>query len=370
MKIIFRFIVVVLIACCLSCGLPSSPASPRSWLDIVEHARRAQNAHNMQSWKLTPSPEDPNALWIWLDSGRLLPQTDPPSRQLLISVGCFLAAAEDAAAARGLKLSWNLFPKGAWNPARPADAPVAAMSKAPDPQASAQEKLDALSSATVKYGVVPLVFSKDFFDSQETRYSGGGIRFTWILEPGRLEKIKRIVSDAYALEMSLPRTLDESYLNTRFNGNQRRMKPWGITLLPNFPAWAIPLVDVWETLFPESRQDYAKSSMKLFSSAVDSSKAILVVATQGNTPELQVRTGVPLQRLWMEVVFAGGSLLPLSQALQEYPEMRELRSAIHREASQPGETIQMLLSLGKPKGGFLRSPRIPASELFAPKVQK
>jgi len=92
--------------------------------------------------------------------------------------------------------------------------------------------------------------------------------------------------------MTLPRTLDESYLNTRFNGSQRRIKPWGITLLPNFPAWVMPLVDVWETLFPESLQDYAKSSMKLFSSAVDSSKAILVVATQGNTPELQVPFGL------------------------------------------------------------------------------
>ncbi len=364
MKILFRFVVVMLIASCSSCSIRSSPLAPGSWLDIMDRARWAQNAHNMQSWKLTPAPKDRDTLWIWLDSGRLLPQTDPLSRQLLISVGCFLAAAEDAAAARGLKLSWTLFPNGVWNPTRPAGTPVAALSKAPDPQASPREKLDALSTATVKYRVTPLVFSKDFFDSQETRYSEARIRFAWIQEPGQLEKIKKIARDAYAVEMTLPRTLDESYLNTRFNGDQRRRRPWGITLLPNFPAGVIPLVDVWETLFPESRQDYAKSSIKLFSSAIDSSRAILVVTTQGNTPELQVRTGVLLQRLWMEVLSAGGSLLPLSQALQEYPEMRELRGAIHREASQPGETVQMLLSLGKPKGAFVRSPRIPASELF------
>jgi hypothetical protein len=367
MKILSRFIVVALIASCLSCAIPSSSLTRGSWLDIIEHARWAQNAHNMQSWKLTVSPGDPNTLWIWLDSRRLLPQTDPPSRQLLISVGCFLAAAEDTAAARGLKLSWTLFPNGSWDPTRPAEAPVASLSKTPDPQVPPGQKLDALSTATVKYRVTPLVFSKDFFDSQENHYSREGIRFTWILEPSRLEKIKKIVRDAYAVEMTLPRTLDESYLNTRFNGYQRRVKPWGITLLPNFPVWAIPLVDIWETLFPESRQDYAKSSMELFSSAVESSKAILVVATQGNTPALQVRTGVPLQRLWMEVLSAGGSLLPLSQALQEYPEMEELRSAIHREASQPGETIQMLLSLGKPKGTFFRSPRISATDLLTQK---
>ena len=284
--------------------------------------------------------------------------------------GVFPGSGRGCGCRSGLEAVLESVPQWHLEPRQAGGSPVAALSKAPDPQASPQEKLDALSSATVKYRVTPFVFSKDFFDSQETRYSGGGVRFTWILEPDRLEKIKRIVSDAYALEMTLPRTLDESYLNTRFNGNQRRMKPWGITLLPNFPAWAIPLIDIWETLFPESRQDYAKSSIELFSSAVDSSKAIIVVATHGNTPELQVRTGVPLQRLWMEVLSAGGSLLPLSQALQEYPEMEELRSAIHQEASQPGETIQMLLSLGKPEGAFIRSPRIPANELFAPKVQK
>ena len=357
---------LVFIVFCTSCSHSPSGPTPGSWPDIVEQARWAQNAHNMQSWELTPSPGDPNTLWLRLDSGRLLPQTDPPSRQLLISVGCFLAAAQDAAAARGLKLSWNLFPDGAWNPARPAETPIAALSKAPAPQAP-PEKLDALSSPTVKYGVAPLVFSQSFFDSLETRYSGNGIRFEWILDPDRLDRIKKIARDAYALEMSIPRTLDESYMNTRFSGNQRRKKPWGITLLPNFPAWAIPLVDVWERCFPQSRQDYARTSKNLFSAALNSSKAILMVATQGNSPDLQVRTGIPLQKLWMEVLSAGGSLLPLSQALQEYPEMEELRGAIHREVSQPGETVQMLLSLGKPNGKFLRSPRIPADELLIQK---
>ena len=101
---------------------------------------------------------------------------------------------------------------------------------------------------------------------------------------------------------------------------------------------------------------------------LDSSRAILVVATQGNSPELQVRTGVLLQKLWMEVLSAGGSLLPLSQALQEYPEMEELHEAIQREVAQPGETVQMLLSLGKPKGIFLRSPRISTDKLARSEV--
>lgn len=364
LKTIFPCLALVFVAFCVSCSIPPSRPAPGSWSDIVEQARWAQNAHNMQSWKLTPSPGDPNTLWIRLDSGRLLPQTDPPSRQLLISVGCFLAAAEDTAAARGQRLSWTLFPDGVWNPAQPAEAPVAALSKAPAPQAPPPEKLDALSSPTVKYGVAPLVFSQGFFDSLEARYSGKGIRFEWILDPDRLDRIKKIARDAYALEMSIPRTLDESYMNTRFTGGQRWRKPWGITLLPNFPVWVIPFVDVWETFFPQSRQDYARTSTDLFSAAVDSSRAVLVVATQGNSPELQVRTGVLLQKLWMAVLSAGGSLLPLSQALQEYPEMEELNKAIRREVSQPGETVQMLLSLGKPKGIFLRSPRISAEKLL------
>ena len=90
-KTIFPCLALVFVAFCASAAFSPSRPAPGSWSDIVEQARWAQNAHNMQSWKLTPSPGDPKTLWIRLDSGRLLPQTDPPSRQLLISVGCFLA---------------------------------------------------------------------------------------------------------------------------------------------------------------------------------------------------------------------------------------------------------------------------------------
>lgn len=366
-KIIFRYLVVALLTSCTSHILLRAEPAPGSWLDIVGQARWAQNAHDMQSWRLTPSPGNPETLWIRLDSDRLLPRTDPPSRQLLISVGCFLAAAKEAAAARGLELTWTLFPDGVWTPDQPAREPVAALSKAPAPRASAPESPDALSAPTVKYRVAPLVFPQGFFDSQEIRYSGKGVRFEWILDPGRLDRIKRIARAAFALEMSVPRTLDESYVNTRFTASQRRRRPWGITLLPNFPAWVVPLVDAWEAVFPQSRRDYATTSIKLFSAALDSSKAILVVATLGNSPGLQVETGVRLQELWMEVLSEGGSLLPLSQALQEYPEMEELHGEIDRGVSRPGETVQMLLSLGKQKGIFLRSPRIPADELLVRK---
>ncbi len=364
MKMILLSLAAALIISCSPRGISSFKPVLGSWLDIVGQARWAQNAHNMQSWKLSPSPRNNGTLWIGLDSRRLLPETDTPSRQLLISVGCFLATAEDVAADRGLKLSWTLFPEGAWSPSRPSEEPVVALTKVPDPMAVPLEKLDALSSPTVKYRVVPLAFSRTFFDSLETRFSGKDIRFKWILVPDCLERIKTIARDAYALEMSIPRTLEESYSNTRFTGSQRRKMPWGITLLPNFPASTIPFVDAWETLFPQSQRDYAKTSTKLFFSAVDPSNAILVVATRGNNPELMVRTGILLQRLWMEVLSAGGCMLPLSQALQEYPEMAELHASIYREVSQPGETVQMLLSLGKPRGSFARSPRISAEDLF------
>jgi len=95
-----------------------------------------------------------------------------------MSVGCFLAAAEASAPVQGQKLTWTLLPDRTWDSARPAEVPVAALSKTPYPQAQAQfkEKVDALSSATAKYRVAALVFSQKFFDSQETHYFGEEIR--------------------------------------------------------------------------------------------------------------------------------------------------------------------------------------------------
>jgi hypothetical protein len=78
----------------------------------------------------------------------------------------------------------------------------------------------------------------------------------------------------------------------------------------------------------------------------------------GNTRLDQIDAGRRWLRLNLATTGLGLSLHPVSQALQEFPEMVEVRSRAHVILAEPGQTVQMLGRLGYgPKTP--RTPRWP-----------
>ncbi|MEK7266773.1 MAG: twin-arginine translocation pathway signal protein, partial [Pseudomonadota bacterium] len=70
-------------------------------LDALSYAILAPNPHNMQPWRIRLDGKD--ALSVYCDLDRLLPQTDPPNRQITIGFGCFLELLRQAAANKGIR---------------------------------------------------------------------------------------------------------------------------------------------------------------------------------------------------------------------------------------------------------------------------
>lgn len=78
-KLVFLWFLIVL--------ANSLAAEKPTWEILVENARWAANAHNIQSWILNPMPGQPDQKILTLNPGRLLPETEPSTRQLTISLG-------------------------------------------------------------------------------------------------------------------------------------------------------------------------------------------------------------------------------------------------------------------------------------------
>ena len=76
----------------------------------LSYAILAPNPHNRQPWLVDLSRPDQVVLTVDLD--RLLPHTDPFSRQITIGLGCFLEVLRMAAAADGYRVDLDLFPDG------------------------------------------------------------------------------------------------------------------------------------------------------------------------------------------------------------------------------------------------------------------
>ena len=77
---------------------------------MLAHALLAPNPHNRQPWIADLS--QPGRIGLVCDGERLLPETDPFGRQILIGCGAFIELAVIAAAQRSLGVQVDLFPEG------------------------------------------------------------------------------------------------------------------------------------------------------------------------------------------------------------------------------------------------------------------
>ena len=94
-------------------------------INALSYAVLAPNPHNQQPWQVRLEGND--RLTLYCDLDRLLPETDPPNRQIVIGLGAFLELLRQAAAARGYRLNIDPFPEGEPQPLLD-ERPVAACS--------------------------------------------------------------------------------------------------------------------------------------------------------------------------------------------------------------------------------------------------
>src|SRR5688572_21279507 len=90
---------------------PGAETDLRRW--ILAHAILAPHSHNLQSWLV--DLREPDVITLHMDLGRLLPETDPYSRQMVMSQGTFLELLNQAARQRGYRAEMQLFPLGAFD---------------------------------------------------------------------------------------------------------------------------------------------------------------------------------------------------------------------------------------------------------------
>lgn len=326
---------------------PREESDVRRWL--VAHALLAPHSHNLQSWLV--DLKVPDEITLRVDLQRLLPETDPFSRQMMLSQGTFLELLDLAARQKGLRADITLFPQGVFGPqaldARPtarvrltADATVqpdplfaqifhrrtnreAYDSRPPEPAA-----LTALASSVANHPVRLALVGGD--------------------QPEQLRQHKAIAQEAWRIEMVTPRTLLESYQVLRVGPAEIAQHRDGISL--NDPMVralvALGLFDRSQASAPDSFA--VTGQIEEFHAKVASTPAFFALVTQGNDRVTQVNTGRAYVRAQLAATGHGLSMHPLSQALQEYPEQAQTYAAIHALLGAPPatHTVQMWTRLG------------------------
>ena len=298
--------------------------------DALSWALLAPNPHNIQPWQAELIGEAEVA--IWRDPARDLPHTDPFARQLTIGMGCFLELMVLAAAEAGYGVDLALYPKGEDGPV--ARARFEAGQGTPDPlfahaarRRSCKEPFDGrpvpgeLAAALGDYGRI-------------------------VTDPAEVAVLRDLTWHAWLIEMETPRTWKESIDLLRIGKAEIEASPDGIDLSgPMFDVLGpLGLMPREGMLAPDSMA--VRQTAAAYRAVMESAPAHVVTTTPGNTRTDQIEAGRRWLRLNLATTGMGLALHPVSQALQEYPEMAGPYAEIHAAYAGPGETVQMLGRLG------------------------
>jgi len=295
----------------------------------LSYAILAPNPHNRQPW--LADLREPDTVILHRDRTRDLPQTDPFERQLTIGMGCFLELLAIAASQDGHAVAFALFPDGEEGPIA-----VARFRKggAPDPLFA-----QVLDRRSCKEPFEDRPVPKDMV---KTLAAYARI----IDDPPAVSQIVALSWDAWTVEAKTPRTLRESVELMRFGRSEIEASPDGVDLGGPFleALMAVGAVSRRAQLDPSS---FAfQEGVRIYEEMLKATPAYAVLTTPTNTRLDQIEAGRRWLRLNLATTSLGLALHPVSQALQEFPEMAGCFKRAHDLLAEPGHTVQMLGRLG------------------------
>jgi len=326
---------------------PGDEPDLRRW--VLAHAILAPHSHNLQSWLVDLSV--PDEITLYLDTSRLLPETDPFSRQMMMSQGTFMELLDQAARQRGQRAEIVLFPEGVFA-ARTVDArPVARIrlhadaAVTPDPLFA-----QVFLRHTNREAYDPRVPAEAARQAIVQAATAPGLRagITTAEQPEAIAAQRQVAKDAWRIELTTPRTVLESFKVLRVGPREIAEHRDGLSInAPMVRALdALGLFDRTRAPAPDDRA--TTGQIDQFNTRIDGTPAFYWLVSEGNDRVTQIRAGRAWVRAQLAATAQGLAMQPISQALQEYPEVEGPYRAIHTllDAPSPRFTVQMWARLG------------------------
>ncbi len=331
---------------------PPAPGSDvRRW--ILAHAILAPHSHNLQSWLV--DLRQPGEIALYCDRTRLLPETDPFSRQIMMSQGTFLEMLDLAARQQGLRADIELFPEGEFDPkVLPANGLTARIRLTPDTAVRPDPLFAQVFRRHTNRSAYEMK-APELAATQAIESAAMGLGDALKLRVGfagpqdaRIAEHRAIAREAWRIELVTPRTMMESMKVLRVGPTEIAQHRDGISL--NDPmVRALAAVGLFDRSQAPGPDDSATTGqIKDFAVKIEATPAFFWMVTDGNHRRTQVNAGRAYVRAQLAATAAGLSMHPLQQALQEYPEQAGPYAAIHRllGAEPARQTVQMWARLG------------------------
>lgn len=322
-----------------------------SRLKLIAYAMLAPNPHNIQPWLIKLIGN--NSFELYVDQSRLLPETDPPARQIHIGQGTFLEGFRIAASEFGYRIQIDYFPRGEYGNTVVENKPIALVKI----DKSSSVSRDPLFNWLLKRQSNKRIYT-DKSISEETllpilnvfRHTHYPIRYT--IQKSIRNQIAVQLKEAMKIETAGPARHKESVSMFRFSDEEVYSTRDGFTIgnsgITGIKRWIV------ETFFLGTREEseaidsaFAKEGITLTGDQAESATAFAWMVSKSNKRIDQVKIGQMYMQMNLLLARAGISMQPMSQILEEYPEMQQLQSQFKKLIGVSSkDTVQMLFRMG------------------------
>lgn len=341
---------------------------------LVAHGLLSSNGHNMQPWKIRLDKNNNRVFYLYADNERLTSAVDPPARQMMITQGTFLEYVSVAGDELGYRTTIDLFPEGGYDEKEllksMANKPVAKITLT---------KTNPVNNSLYNFMFLPdtnrLAYLSAKLSPEQVnhleRINGNNEMSVKVFQDKKnVEKLSNYVMQGAVIEAGVTDAMKESQIIFRPNEYQKNKYRYGFSVEGQGTSGIMKyLVQGLVTLFPgmNTGKAAADNFIKSTRVSVDNTPAYAMIITRDNSRLSQVKSGMLYSRLILEAHGTGLVMQPLSQVLEEYPEMKEPYKSIHQSYAPDGYTIQMLVRLGKPSKEVPQSMRRDVMDFIASK---
>ncbi|MCE2595802.1 twin-arginine translocation pathway signal protein [Motilimonas cestriensis] len=320
-------------------------------LKVLAYAILCPNPHNKQPWLIKLN--SPNSFDLFVDQERLLPETDPYARQIHIGQGTFLETLSIAATAYGYQADIDYFPDGEYSNLVIEDLPVARI--------TLLEQNDMATDPLFSHLLTRQSNKREYDNSLLTPKQKAQLTLWANSSSGQLTLVdgkeqqaymQQMLTEAMQIEVGNQARDMETIKMFRFNDAEVAkyrdgfgLAHSGVTGIKKFVAETF-ILDRAST--EKDPSDFGKQSVEVARSASQSTSTFAWLSTKTNSRLDQVKIGRDYCRLNLTTTAMGLAQHPMSQVLQEYPDMLPLQQAFKQQFNiAETDTVQMLVRLGK-----------------------
>lgn len=341
---------------------PGNESDPRK--RALAYAITAPNPHNLQPWIVDLRQQ--GQITVYTDPQRVLPETDPFGRQILIGHGAFLELLVIALAEQGLRSEVTLWPQGELG------ADLKGWDRRPVAQIrlSSGAQRDPLFAQILNRHTPKVNFdtarpvSPDTLKAVLSSVPASGFQAGGTVDVAQLAPLRTLCWESAKVELLTPATVMESVRLTRVGPEEILRHRDGISVNSAMPRIASALGMFDRSSPPAEGSPAYKTMMDRFKGHSDSAMGFVWLATPGNSRSQQVESGRAYVRLQLKATEVGVGVHPMSQALQEFKEMAPHYEQAHRlmlgrgaPKSNAEPTVQMFCRIGYAPGEVPATPR-------------